>query len=62
MSNREKQLVQAVFATENGQELLQIWYDQHIVSPIFHQDTNVMYSRIGMQEFVQRILTDTDGE
>ena len=62
MSDKLKKLTKAVFETDTGQDLLEMWYDEHIVTPLFHKDTNVMYARIGMQEFVQRILTDLESE
>lgn len=62
MSDKEKELIKKVFATDAGQDLLELWYKLYVVSPLFHPDTNTMYTRIGQHEFVTQILTEYDGD
>jgi hypothetical protein len=53
---KEIELIKTVFASEAGQLLLDHWAMEYVLTPIFHNDTNIMYASVGMQEFVQNII------
>ncbi len=52
----ERDLINRVFNNPDGRKLLQKWAATHIWSPQLHKDSNMLYARIGQQEFVTNIL------
>ncbi|MCP4929908.1 MAG: hypothetical protein GY918_12705 [Gammaproteobacteria bacterium] len=52
----EVELIKTVFSTDAGQKLLDMWAMDYVLTPIFHNDANIMYASVGMQEFVQNII------
>ena len=54
--DKETSLIKAVFDTPKGRELLEVWMDFHVLSPIQNVDVNVTHNRLGKQEFVVAII------
>lgn len=54
---QETRLIKSLFNTPDGKKLLAHWMDVYVLNNTFHDNTNVMYARIGQQEFVTNIAT-----
>lgn len=58
----EHALIRKVFATPDGQKLLDLLADQYVWSKQLHPDPHVLYSRIGVQDLITHFMTITAGE
>jgi hypothetical protein len=54
--DKETSLIEAVFNTPKGKELLAVWMDFHVLSSIQDVDVNVTHNRLGKRDFVVAIL------
>ena len=54
--DRETALIDAVFNTPNGKDLLALWMDFHVLSSIQDVDVNVTHNRLGKRDFVVAII------
>lgn len=54
--DKEKSLMNAVFSTPQGRELLEVWMEYHVLSTLQHEDVNVTHNRLGKRDFVVGIL------
>lgn len=52
---QETQLIKSLFRTADGKKLLAHWLDVYVLNNRFNENTNVMYGRMGQQEFVTAI-------
>lgn len=52
---QETQLIKALFRTPDGKKLLAHWMDMYVLNNTFHENSNVMYARLGQQDFVTNI-------
>ncbi len=55
-NDKELLLMQEVFSTPSGRELLELWMRFHVLSPLQDIDVNVTHSRLGKRDFVVSIL------
>lgn len=60
-ADKELQLIQQVFATPAGKELLELWAKYHVMSGIGHENPVAMSYRVGKAEFVIAILNCLEG-
>lgn len=60
-NNRELVLIQQVFGTPAGAELLKMWTRYHVMSGIAHENPAVLNQRVGKAEFVITILNCLEG-
>lgn len=54
--DKEIALVDKVFNTPAGRELLELWMDFHVLSVIQDVDVNVTHNRLGKRDFVVAII------
>lgn len=59
---KEHQLIQKVFGTLEGKELLKRFADQYVWSSQIHADPNIMYSRLGAQELIIHLMVVSGGK
>lgn len=50
--HKEVELVRKVFGTPDGQELLKMWTEIHVMSGFSHENPAVMAHRVATAEFV----------
>lgn len=59
---KEHKLIQKVFSTPDGKELLIRLSDQYVWAKQMHPDPHVMYSRLGVQELIIHFLVIMGGK
>jgi len=57
----EIKLVQQVFSTPAGADLLKLWTKYHVMSGIAHENPALLNQRVGKAEFVITILNCLEG-
>lgn len=55
-ANKELSLINEVFNTPAGKELLELWIHYHVFGVIQHEDVNVTHNRLGRRDFVTTII------
>lgn len=53
---KEQTLVKTVLSTGKGKELLALWADMYVYTPIFTSNANELAARVGMQELIVNLM------
>jgi hypothetical protein len=59
--DKELSLILQVFGTPQGKELLKLWTQYHVLSPLSDANPTIMAVRVGRAEFVTTILNCLEG-